>query len=217
MNQKTVLRATAALLLALFAVAVLFHQRDRAAANLRLATQHGIHLIQPHSPRLGPDDAPVVIVEFFDPACVTCQAFHEPMKELLAQHPGKLQLVLRYAPFQVGAEHIVALLEAARLQDKFWPALDILMETQDAWKPRHEADFELAWQQLGGLGLDLDRLRRDMNDAEITRRINQDLEDAARLEVDSTPTFYVNGRPLPGFGFNVLKRAVEAALRQGGG
>jgi len=217
MTQKTVLLATAALLLGVFVAATLLHQRDRAAANLQLAAQHGAHLIQPHSPRLGPDDAPVTIVEFFDPACVTCQAFYEPMKELLAQHPGKLRLVLRYAPFQVGAEHIVALLEAARLQDKFWPVLDVLMETQEVWKPQHEADFALAWKQLGGLGLDLERLRRDMNDPEITRRINVDLEDAARLNVDATPTFYVNGRPLPGFGFNVLKRSVEATLRQGGG
>lgn len=215
MKAKGVLLATAALLLALFATATVLYKRGQAEDAVRLAAEHSAHLVRPHSPSLGADKASVLIVEFFDPACGTCQAFHAPMKQLLAEHPGKIRLVLRYAPFQVGSEHIVALLEAARLQDKFWPVLDVLMETQDEWKPRHEAELELALKQIGWLGLDLDRLRQDMADPEIARRINQDQEDAARLRIDTTPEYYVNGKPLPAFGFKVLKQTVETALRGG--
>jgi protein-disulfide isomerase len=214
-KQKTVLLATAVLLLGIFVTASLFYKRSQAEAAIQLAAQHSAHLVRPYSPTLGTDSAAVVIVEFFDPACGTCQAFYAPLKHLLQEHPGKIGLVLRWAPFQVGSEHIVALLEAARRQDKFWPALDALMETQDEWKPQHEAELELAWQQLAGLGLDLDRLRHDMADPEIARRISQDQEDAGRLKVDTTPTYYVNGKPLPSFGFTVLKQTVEAALRGG--
>lgn len=213
MKQKTVLLATAVLLLAIFATATLLYKRGQANESARLATTHSDHLIRDYSPTLGDTDAPVVIVEFFDPACGTCQAFHEPVKHLLEEHPGKLKLVLRYAPFQVGSERIIVLLEAARLQDKFWPVLDALMDTQEQWKPLHEAELELALQQIGGLGLDLDRLRLDMSDPEIARRLQQDQDDANRLKVDTTPEFYVNGQPLPGFGFNVLKQTVAAALR----
>lgn len=213
MKQKTVLLATAGLLLAIFVTASLLYKRGQAEEAIRLATQHSAHLVRPYSPTLGADNASVLIVEFFDPACGTCQAFYAPLKHLLEEHSGKLKLVLRYAPFQIGSEQIVALLEAARRQDKFWPVLDVLMETQDEWKPQHEAELELAWKHLAGLGLDLDRLRQDMADPEIARRIAQDQEDAARLKVDTTPDYYVNGKPLPGFGFNVLKQTVETALR----
>ncbi|MEW6514157.1 MAG: thioredoxin domain-containing protein [Pseudomonadota bacterium] len=215
MKQKTVLLLTAALLLTIFVTASLLYKRNQAEAAIRLAAQHSAHLVRPHSPRLGAENTPALIVEFFDPACGTCQAFYLPLKHLLQDHPGKIGLVMRWAPFQVGSEHIVALLEAARRQDKFWPVLDVLMETQDEWKPQHEAELELALQQIAGLGLDLDQLRQDMADPEIARRINQDQEDAAQLKVDTTPTYYVNGKPLPAFGFKVLKQTVESILRGG--
>jgi len=53
-----------------------------------------------------------------------------------------------------------------------------------------------------------------MADPEIAARIELDEADAGRLKVERTPTFFVNGQPLPGFGFGVLQQAVEAALRQ---
>lgn len=214
MKQKTVLAGTAALLLSLFVAATLLYKQSLADEATRLAVENHAALIRPHAPTLGKIGAPVVIVEFFDPACGTCQAFYAPLKHLLAEHPDTLRLVLRYAPFQVGSENIVALLEAARRQDKFWPVLDVLMETQDDWKPQHEAEVDLVWKHLGGLGLDLDRLRKEMTDPEIAAHIRQDEDDTARLKVETTPTYYVNGKPLPGFGFNVLKQTVEAELRK---
>lgn len=213
MKQRTVLLTTITLLLLIFVAAALLYKRNQANESVRLAEEHNATLVRPYSPTLGNAAAPIVIVEFFDPACGTCQAFYAPLKHLLDEHPGKLQLVLRYAPFQIGSEHIVVLLEAARRQDKLWPVLDALMETQDDWKPRHEAELARVWKHLEGLGLNLDKLRQDMTDPEIARRIAQDQEDASRLKVDTTPEYYVNGKPLPGFGFNVLKQTVEAALR----
>jgi len=213
MKQRTVLLVTAALLLTIFVTGSLLYKRSQTEEAIRLAAQHSAHLVRPYSPALGADNPAVLIVEFLDPACGTCQAFHAPLMHLLEEHPGKIMLVLRWAPFQVGSEHIVALLEAARRQDKLWPVLDVLMETQDDWKPQHEAELELAMQQISGLGLDLDKLRQDMADPEITVRIKQDEDDAARLKVDTTPTYYVNGKPLPAFGFKVLKQTVESALR----
>jgi protein-disulfide isomerase len=211
MTPKKLVLATVALLLLIFFGASHFYKRHQAQEAVRLASVHSAHLMRADAPMLGADNPKVVIVEFFDPACATCQAFYAPVKHLLDEYPGKIKLVLRWAPFQVGSEHIVALLEAAGLQGKLWPVLDALMETQDAWKPQHEAVLELAWQHLDGLGLDLDRLRRDMADPEVVRRLAQDHAAVEHLQIDTTPTFYVNGQPLPGFGFGVLKQAVEVA------
>ena len=212
MTQRNLVLAAAVLLLSIFFAAALFYQHQQVQEATRLAHQHSAHLLRADAPRLGADHPAVVIVEFFDPACGACQGFYEPVKHLLNEHPGKIRLVLRWAPFQVGSEQIVALLEAANLQGKLWPVLDILMETQDAWKPQREVVPELAWKQLDGLGLDLERLRRDLADPEVIRRLALDVEATDRLKIDTTPTFFVNGQPLPGFGFGVLKKAVEVAL-----
>ena len=83
-----------------------------------------------HSPTYGKADAPVTIVEFIDPACETCRAFYPMVKAMIAANPDKIRLVLRYAPFHNGSDKVVVVLEAARKQRLFWPALERLLATQ---------------------------------------------------------------------------------------
>ena len=132
----------------------------------------------------------------------------------MAANPGKIRLVLRYAPFHKGSDKVVAVLEATRKQGKFWPALEALLATQAGWAPNHTPQVDLVWKHLEGLGLDLDRVRADMAAPEIARVIAQDLEDARTLNVTKTPEYFVNGQPLPSFGFEQLKSLIEDALKQ---
>lgn len=90
-------------------------------------------LVRMHSPSEGRVDAPVVIVEFFDPACGTCREFYPWVKQLIAENPGRIRLVMRYAPFHKGSDKVVAVLEAARRQGKFWQTLEALFDSQDEW------------------------------------------------------------------------------------
>jgi protein-disulfide isomerase len=161
---------------------------------------------------LGPANAPVVIVEFFDPACETCAAFYPMVKQLMAENPTSIRLVLRYAPFHPGSDMVVAALEAARRQDKYWPALEALLASQAGWAPNHTSQMGLAWQYLGDLGLDFAQMRQDMLAPEIAQIISQDLADARALNVTKTPEYFVNGRPLPSFGWAQLKALVDEAL-----
>jgi len=170
-------------------------------------------LVRMYSPSLGKNDAAVVIVEFFDPACEACRAFYPLVKEIMAADPDQFRLVLRYTPLHKGSDQIVALLEAARKQDKFWPALEALLGAQAAWTPNHTAQIDLAWRHLDGLGLDMNKLRADMAAPEIAKVIAQDKEDARTLGVNQTPSFFVNGRPLTDFGFKQLKELTDSALK----
>jgi protein-disulfide isomerase len=171
-------------------------------------------LIRMHSPTLGKIDAPVVIVEFFDPACETCATFYPLVKQVMAANPDKIRLVLRYAPFHNGSDKVVAVLEAARKQGKFWPALEALLATQASWAPNHTPQVGLVWKNLEGLGLDLEKIRVDMATPEIGNVIAQDIEDAKILGVTKTPEYFVNGRPLPSFGFEQLKSLIDEALKE---
>lgn len=166
-----------------------------------------------HSPSLGDANARVHIAEFMDPACETCREFHPFVKQMMDANPGRIRLSIRYAPFHKGSEDIVRLLEAAKKQGRFWQTLDALFAAQPRWVIDHVARVDFAWPALQGVGLDLDRVKQDMKAPELTQVIRQDIEDAVKLNVTKTPEFFVNGRPMPSFGYEELETLVREALR----
>jgi protein-disulfide isomerase len=212
MQKTTIGKAAAAALVALLALLAGLAWWFFAAPGAAPALVDRTALVRAHAPSQGRDDAAVVIVEFFDPACGTCRAFYPQVKQLMAQHPERIRLVLRYAPFHKGSDKVVALLEAARRQGKFWPTLEALLDSQDDWAVNHTAQLERAWKHLDGVGLNLEQLAFDMTDPELQRAIAQDLADANTLQVSQTPEYFVNGRPLPSFGFTQLQQLVESEL-----
>jgi protein-disulfide isomerase len=130
----------------------------------------------------------------------------------MAANPDRIRLVLRFAPFHDGSDKVVAALAAAGKQGKFWPALEALLAAQADWVLNHKPRLDRVWKHLEGLGLNLERLRADMAAPEIARMIAQDLEDVRVLGVTQTPEFFVNGKPLPSFGYDPLKKLVDQAL-----
>lgn len=214
MKQKTVFVISAILLLAVFAAGALVYKDRRGNAATQRADENRATLIRMHSPSLGKSDAPVVIVEFIDPACETCRDFYPRVKQLMGAHPDKIRLVLRYAPFHKGSDRVVSVLEAARRQGKFWPALEALLKNQTDWVQNHTANMDLAWKHLQGIGLNMEQLAFDMTSPEIAAVIAQDLADAKTLNVTMTPEYFVNGKPLPSFGFEQLKGLVDQALAE---
>ena len=214
MKQKTIFIVSAVVLLLVFIVGTLLYSARKEDQAAQRADANRAALVRMHSPTLGKADAPVVIVEFLDPACETCRAFYPLVKQMLAANPDRIRLVLRYAPFHDGSDKVVAVLEAARRQGKLWPALEALLAAQAHWAPHHTPQVALVWQHLEGLGLNLERVRADVNAPEIGRLIAQDLEDARTLNVTKTPEFFVNGRPLPSFGYEQLRKLVDDALEE---
>jgi protein-disulfide isomerase len=170
-------------------------------------------LASEHSPTLGDPGAAVHIVEFIDPACETCALMYPYVKQMLADNPGRIRLSIRHVPFHQGAEFVVRLLEASRAQGKYWQTLEALLATQARWAPHHTVQPDLVWPEIAGVGLDIERLRTDMNTPEVTERMQRDIDDAKALKVTATPGYFVNGRPLPSFGLQQLQDLVNEELR----
>lgn len=169
-------------------------------------------LVQPYSPVLGWEKAPVTIVEFFDPACETCRAFHPIVKEIKKQFPTKVRVVLRYAPFHPGSDEVIRMLEAARIQKVFEPVLEALLEAQPMWASHGSPNLDNAWAAATNAGLDVSKAKRDMMLSEITNVLNQEMADIRALGVRQTPTFFVNGKPLPSFGAQQLTDLVQSEV-----
>lgn len=212
MKKNIIVIATAILFIVLFIVAASIYnkQKDKELSSSSLANIE--YMQRDYSPKIGSPDAKVTIVEFFDPACGTCSAFYPLVKQLLKEHPGKVNLVLRYLPLHTNSDVIVSMFEAARLQGRFWQTLEQAYKTRDSWIEHHTAIPEKFWLQLDGLGLNMDQLYIDAQSAEIAKRIKQDLQDAQQLNVSKTPGFFVNGKPLVHFGYEQLKQLVESEV-----
>lgn len=215
MKKSTVFIIALVLLGVAFLVGSVMYIADKESkAGQQLSEAKTAALGRLYAPMIGKLEAPVVIVEFLDPACGTCAAFYPLVKEIMDANPGRIRLVIRYAPFHKGADKVVAALEATRKQGKYWKALEALLASQEAWAPNHTAQVDLIWKQWEGLGLDLDKVRADMQSPEIAKAIAQDIEDARTLEVKATPEYFVNGRGMPNFGETPLRRLIADALRE---
>ena len=212
MKQKNIFITAAVLLIAVFLAGAFLYQRYSAQQAQQLAAQNQMHLNRDGAPSAGSAQAPVQIVEFFDPACGTCREFFPLVKQLLEAYPGRVRLTLRYAPFHPGSEQVVKALEAAHAQGQFHAALEALFAAQGEWVVNHTAQVDRIWAPLARAGLDVPRIQSEMNAASIERVIAQDLADAKAMNVTMTPEYFVNGKPLPSFGFEQLKSLVEEAL-----
>ena len=211
MNRRLLVAGTLALAAALFAGVWLMLERSTPTAVVT-APPAGSALIRPHSPVLGPEDAPVTIVEFFDPACEACRAFHPVLADIRRRHPDEVRIVMRYAAFHDGSDTVVRLLEAARRQDLFEPVLEALLAAQPQWAQHGNPRLEIAWEAAAEAGLDIERAREAIADPEIDAVLAQDAADVAAVGVQRTPTFFVDGRPLMRFGAEELKDMVRSQV-----
>ncbi len=212
MKQKHLVIVSAVFLLAAFIAAALLYKSQQADAALQAYRRDRSTFVRDYSPVHGNPAAKVEITEFFDPACETCKEFYPMVKQLMAAHPDKIRLYARYAPFHDGSDAVVKILAAASKQGKFWETLEAVFAAQSGWAPAHRPQPALVWNYIGAVGLDIPRLRQDMQSPEIENMIQQDLADAKKLNVKATPEFFVNGKPLPSFGYDQLKNLVEDAV-----
>lgn len=217
MTKRMIVISTAMIAIAVFAAAGFFYDRYDTERQIRAAASASNHFVRPHSPIIGPPDAPVTIVEFFDPSCEACRAFYPVVKQILARFPKDVRLVIRYTPFHKGSDEAIKILETARTQSLFEPVLEALLATQPTWAVHGDPNLDKAWEAAGTAGLDLARARRDMSRPEIDEVLRQDTADIQAADVKGTPTFFVNEKPLPSFGAQQLYDLVLSEVERVGG
>ena len=217
MNRRSVVVSIAALAVAGFAIAAYFYKRNAADQVAAAIAQVSNTLVRPHAPIIGRIDAPVTIVEFFDPACEACRAMYPVVKKIMAEYPNDVRVVLRYAAFHRGSDEVVRLLETARKQAVFMPVLEAILLAQPEWADHGRPQIEKAWATAAAAGLNIAEARNAILAPEITAVLDQDKADIRAVGVQQTPTFFVNGKPLPSFGVQQLQdlvRSEVAAVRK---
>lgn len=214
MKKQSIVIATAALLALVFAAGAYYYDVQKQQETSRLAAAADSVFRRPNSPSLGPESAPVQIVEFFDPACESCRMMYPHVKAMMKANPGKVRLTLRYATFHTGSDYVAAVLEAARMQGsyRYWQAVETILEAQPVWADHSRPRPQLVWDYLANTGLDIAKAQQDMNSPAIAALLKQDAADLATLNVNKTPSFFINGKPLVKFGPDGLNAQVQEAI-----
>jgi protein-disulfide isomerase len=143
-------------------------------------------------PSEGPADAPVTIVVWSDYACGYCNRVQDTLDRLDRLYPAQLRWVHRTLPLDDDNTLASEAALAAAAQGRFRP-MHARMFALRGHVDR--ADVELVARELG---LDMLKFRADLDTRVRRKEIAADMEDAQRLGVTGTPTFFVNGRPVHG-------------------
>lgn len=177
---------------------------DLAQANA------GLLKPDPRDPAFGPADAKVTVVEFFDFRCPGCKAVAHDYRALMAAHP-EVRFVFKDWPIldrgeDVTSQYAARAALAAHQQGKYLAVYDALM-TEPALTP------ETIDRILAENGVDVARAKAAISAIDTTRHIADIHTTAAALQLQGTPTFFVNGRASPSIDPAEIGRLIEAAKR----
>lgn len=142
------------------------------------------------SPEKGPPDAPITIVEWADFECPACQATAPVLDALVDRFPGQVRLVYKQYPLKIhpNAEIAAKAAIAAGAQGKFWEMHHRLFHARGRLT---QQDIEDHAKQLG---LDIAKLRADLNSTATLERLEKDKNQAESLGLEGTPFIFINGR-----------------------
>lgn len=176
-------------------------------------------LTRPDSITKGDEQAKVTVVEFGDFQCPACRAAAPFVAEVIENYKGKgVQFVFRHFPLPMHDNAQIAANAAEAAQGKFWEMHDLLFSKQDEWTaemPARKSERQAIEQFIGyakTLGLDESQFAAFVKSRSANEKIARDLADGNALDVDATPTFFVNGAKLKGA--DDLVEAIEKALAQ---
>jgi len=138
----------------------------------------------------GPTDAPLTLLEYGDYECPYCGDAHPIVKAVQKRLGNRLCFAFRNFPLidsHPHAERAAEAAEAAGEQGKFWQMHDLLYQNQEALEGEDLARY------ASELGLDAERLMREVRARAYLERIREDVRSGTECGVDGTPTFFVNG------------------------
>ena len=156
----------------------------------------------------------VTVVEFLDFECEACGAFYPIVEDLRAKYDGEITYVVRYFPLpgHINSTQAALAAEAAAQQDRFEDMYHRLFETQAQWGGQTEETPDVFRGFAEDLGLDLTAYDTAIADPATAERVQADKSDGEKLQVSSTPTFFVDGRKVELQEWDDLEQAIEKAV-----
>jgi len=166
------------------------------------------------APSRGPANPRVTVVEFSDFECPHCAQLYESMKEIEPRYP-QVRVVYKYFPLtniHPWAETAAIGAQCAYQQspDAFWKMYDSIFSNQDV------ISAENVWDKLSQYaseaGLNTETFKACLSSDAAKNVVDNDHQQGVELGVNSTPTVYINGRPLVGGDPQFLEQYIDFEL-----
>jgi protein-disulfide isomerase len=160
-------------------------------------------------PSKGSTAAAVTVIEFTDFECPSCAQAQPVVERLMTEYADRVRFVVRDFPLtqHANAQKAAEAAEAAREQGKYWEYIALLFRNQSALQA------DKLKQYATTLGLDRARFDAALDSGKFAEAVRRDLLDGQKVGVNSTPSFFVNGRRVEDRTYEGLKAAIDAALK----
>jgi protein-disulfide isomerase len=167
---------------------------------------------------LGSPNASVTVEEFADFQCPSCGQTYPVLHEIQSLYGPRIKFIFRNFPLPMHdkAYDAATAAEAAGLQgsDKFWAMHTQLYTNQKIWSadPNYKQVFKDYAEKIG---LDVDRFETDMAGLQTRNRVQADMDRGKALNINSTPTVFINGNEIPFQQLNVptLQKLIDDAMK----
>lgn len=160
--------------------------------------------------KLGPDNAPVVLVEYSDFQCPACKQLSPVFKSMVDKFPGKVQFVYRHFPLleiHPLANDAAKISEAAAKQGKFFEMADFYFQNSSF-------TLDSAYAYAATLGLNVDSMKSEVANGDYDAIVSADIASGTASGVAGTPTMFMNGKQLPWEQTTDIENVIKKQLGQ---
>lgn len=166
--------------------------------------------------KIGSDSAKVKLVEFSDLQCPACRAVEPTVQTIIAENKDNpnFQFIYKHFPLPMHkhAKEAANAAEEAGSQGKFWEIKEQMFTTQTEWENMGDAKDYFA-AMAAELGIDGTKVKEAVEKKTYDDKIQADVNEGNRVGVDSTPTFFINGKKVNFADYSQLKEEVTKALQ----
>ena len=164
----------------------------------------------------GDKNAKAALIEYSDFQCPACGSYYPILKKVSEDLGAQVKFAYRHFPLSQhkNAKLAATVAEAAGKQGKFWEMHDLIFQNQSDWSEEKNAAVIFA-KYAQDLQLDLAKFQTDIASEEIKAKIENDYKSGVKAGVNSTPSFFLNGKKLDNpRNYDEFKNAILQALGQ---
>ena len=159
--------------------------------------------------------AKVILIEYSDFQCPACAVYAPIVKQIAEDFQDKAVFAYRHFPLSQHKNAKLAALvsEAAGQQEKFWEMHDKIFENQKEWAENNAPKAEEIFIKYAEeLKLDIDKFKNDLKSKELKEKIDNDLNSGIKASVNSTPTFFLNGKKIQPGSYEEFKQVILSQI-----
>lgn len=166
----------------------------------------------------GNKESKIILVEYSDFQCPACGIYYPIVNKLAEEFGDKIAIIYRHFPLKSihrNAEAAALAAEAAGRQGKFWEMHNALFDNQKEWSDKdNPIEYFIKYAGQIGLNINVDKFKADLSLQELKNKVKNDLAGAEENNLNSTPTFFLNGKKIQPRSYEEFKQIISDEIKK---